>query len=79
MTNDLLDTLKIRFSGVLKLKDDAAGSAILSDNLGNDQLWSATTLLTHLRFLENFVPRHARFDFSSLDMLVISSLYFPLE
>ncbi|KAF8175555.1 hypothetical protein BJ912DRAFT_1024462 [Pholiota molesta] len=57
-TNDLLDTLKIRFSGVLKLKDDAAGSAILSDNLGNDQLWSATTLLTHLRFLENFVPRH---------------------
>ncbi|KAF8891464.1 hypothetical protein CPB84DRAFT_1837410 [Gymnopilus junonius] len=57
MTGDLLDDLQVRFSGILKLKDDAASTAALSDTLGNDQLWSATTLLTHLRFLENLVPR----------------------
>ncbi|KAF8882604.1 hypothetical protein CPB84DRAFT_1838174 [Gymnopilus junonius] len=56
MTGDLLDDLQVRFSGILKLKDDAASTVALSDTLGNNQLWFATTLLTHLHFLENLVP-----------------------
>ncbi|PPQ97775.1 hypothetical protein CVT26_012805 [Gymnopilus dilepis] len=56
MTGDLLDDLNVQLSGILRLKVDAVDSAALSDALGSDQLWSATTLLTHLEFLENLVP-----------------------
>ncbi|CAA7270372.1 unnamed protein product [Cyclocybe aegerita] len=57
MTGELLEDLKIQFSGTLALKGDAPGRGALTDNLGNDKLWSATTLLAHLRFLEELVPR----------------------
>ncbi|CAA7270463.1 unnamed protein product [Cyclocybe aegerita] len=56
-SGELLEDLKIQFSGTLALKGDAPGRGALTDNLGTDKLWSATTLLAHLRFLEELVPR----------------------
>ncbi|KAH6902481.1 hypothetical protein BKA70DRAFT_1567914 [Coprinopsis sp. MPI-PUGE-AT-0042] len=54
---DILEEVGIKLGGVLKLKDDAVGRGVETDALGKDTLWSATSLLAHLRFLEELVPR----------------------
>ncbi|KAH6902484.1 hypothetical protein BKA70DRAFT_1112960 [Coprinopsis sp. MPI-PUGE-AT-0042] len=57
MARDLLEEMNIKHRGVLKLKDEAVDRGVKTDTLGNDTLWSATSVLAHLRFLEDLFPR----------------------